>query len=98
MFHRLQGDEAGGHGRRFASTMSFVPEAADCIRDLCRNMGKPEVPLLAAGGIADARQVCTATYLMLLAIGEISRKAEEPDALLVFDLYSALLDPAGNQQ
>ena len=54
----VQGQEAGGHGRRFASTLTFVPEAVDLVVGLCKAMAVARIPVLAAGGISDARQVC----------------------------------------
>ena len=53
----VQGNESGGHGASPASTLSFVPEAVDHVQQLCSSMGRPPVPIIAAGGISDARQV-----------------------------------------
>jgi nitronate monooxygenase len=50
-----QGTEAGGHGaRRGWSTLAFVPAVVDLVAP---------VPVLAAGGIADGRQVAAALAL-----------------------------------
>ena len=54
-----QGNEAGGHGWRFATTLTFVPEAVDHVRMLCHQQGRAPIPVLAAGGICDPRQVTT---------------------------------------
>jgi nitronate monooxygenase len=54
----VQGGEAGGHGTGTRSTFTLVPEAADLIADQ-----RPEVLLLAAGGIADGRSVAAALAL-----------------------------------
>ena len=54
----VQGGEAGGHGKGTRSTFTLVPEAADLIADQ-----RPEVLLLAAGGIADGRSVAAALAL-----------------------------------
>src|SRR3954452_17591894 len=54
----VQGGEAGGHGKGTRSTFTLVPEAADLIADQ-----RPDVLLLAAGGIADGRSVAAALAL-----------------------------------
>lgn len=54
----VQGGEAGGHGKGTRSTFTLVPEAADLIADQ-----RPEVLLLAAGGIVDGRGVAAAMAL-----------------------------------
>lgn len=52
-----QGAEAGGHGA-LRGTLSFVPEAADCLA-----AHAPGTLLLAAGGIADGRGLAAALAL-----------------------------------
>lgn len=54
----VQGAEAGGHGRTKdgVGIMSLFPEVADA-------MGSSQIPLLAAGGIADGRGVAAALCL-----------------------------------
>lgn len=54
----VQGSEAGGHGTGRRSTFTLVPEAADLIA-----AERPEVLLLAAGGIVDGRSVAAALAL-----------------------------------
>jgi len=54
----VQGGEAGGHGTGTRSTFTLVPEAADLIA-----AQRPEVLLLAAGGIADGRSLAAALAL-----------------------------------
>lgn len=54
----VQGGEAGGHGKGTRSTFTLVPEAADLIAGQ-----RPEVLLLAAGGIADGRGLAAALAL-----------------------------------
>jgi nitronate monooxygenase len=54
----VQGGEAGGHGKGTRSTFTLVPEAADLIAGQ-----RPEVLLLAAGGIADGRSLAAALAL-----------------------------------
>jgi len=54
----VQGGEAGGHGKGTRSTFTLVPEAADLIA-----AQRPEVLLLAAGGIADGRSLAAALAL-----------------------------------
>jgi nitronate monooxygenase len=53
-----QGGEAGGHDTGTRSTFTLVPEAADVIADQ-----RPDVLLLAAGGVADGRSVAAALAL-----------------------------------
>jgi nitronate monooxygenase len=54
----VQGGEAGGHGKGTRSTFTLVPEAADLIAEQ-----RPDVLLLAAGGVADGRSVVAALAL-----------------------------------
>lgn len=54
----VQGGEAGGHGTGTRSTFTLVPEAADLIA-----AQRPEVLLLAAGGVVDGRSVAAALAL-----------------------------------
>jgi nitronate monooxygenase len=70
-----QGSEAGGHGLT-RSTLTLVPEVVDAF---------PEVPVVAAGGIADGRGL--AAVMMLGAEGALmgtrfyaSQEAKMPDA------------------
>ncbi|KAJ4300660.1 hypothetical protein N0V90_002747 [Kalmusia sp. IMI 367209] len=56
----LQGADAGGHGRcQSASIVSLVPEVIDRVQAI----GQAKVPVLAAGGIADARGAAAALAL-----------------------------------
>ena len=56
----LQGSDAGGHGSRHAaSIVSLVPE----VKDRLAAMGRADVPVVAAGGIADGRGVAGAVAL-----------------------------------
>lgn len=56
----IQGTDAGGHGRKdSASIISLVPEVADMLREA----GRPDIPILAAGGIVDARGFAAALAL-----------------------------------
>jgi nitronate monooxygenase len=53
----VQGSDAGGHGpARGAGIISLLPEVADAISD-------SNIPLLAAGGIADGRGVAASLHL-----------------------------------
>lgn len=54
----VQGSEAGGHGTGVRSTFTLVPEAADLIAGQ-----RPDVLLLAAGGVADGRGLAAALAL-----------------------------------
>ena len=53
-----QGTDAGGHGMRVRGTMTLVPDVADLVAG-----ERPEVLVLAAGGIADGRGVAAALML-----------------------------------
>jgi NAD(P)H-dependent flavin oxidoreductase YrpB (nitropropane dioxygenase family) len=79
-----QGVEAGGHNRSAASTMTLVPAIADAV----------DVPVIAAGGIADGRGL--AAVLALGAAGGLLGTrfvmAEEADAN---DEYQARIAAAG---
>jgi nitronate monooxygenase len=56
----LQGGDAGGHGFvRAAGIISLIPEAADALA----REGFGDIPLVAAGGIADGRGVAAALAL-----------------------------------
>ncbi|KAL6229181.1 hypothetical protein BDW75DRAFT_225504 [Aspergillus navahoensis] len=56
----VQGDEAGGHGRASdrLGLVSLLPEAADAVAT-----SQTDIPLLAAGGIADSRGASAALCL-----------------------------------
>ena len=54
----MQSSESGGHGASPASLLSFIPELVDHVEHLCQKLDiQPTVPVAAAGGITDARQV-----------------------------------------
>jgi nitronate monooxygenase len=53
-----QGGEAGGHGTGLRSTFTLVPEVVDMVDRI-----RPEVLVLAAGGIADGRGLAAALTL-----------------------------------
>ena len=54
----IQSCEAGGHGANGASLVTLIPELVDHVQSLCQKLNiQPAVPVVAAGGIADARQV-----------------------------------------
>ena len=53
-----QGGEAGGHGTGLRSTFTLVPEVVDLVGKI-----RPEVLVLAAGGIADGRGLAAALTL-----------------------------------
>jgi len=56
----MQGSDAGGHGfERGASIVSLLPEASDVLT----GNGYAQIPLLASGGIADARGAAAAFAL-----------------------------------
>jgi NAD(P)H-dependent flavin oxidoreductase YrpB (nitropropane dioxygenase family) len=53
----MQSYESGGHGASSATTFCMVPEAVDFVREQCEKAGLPLVPVVAAGGVSDGRQV-----------------------------------------
>lgn len=63
-----QGTEAGGHGHGPRSTLTLVPEIVDLV-----TARGTDIPVIAAGGIADGRGLAAA--LMLGAAGGIGRYA-----------------------
>ena len=85
-----QGSEAGGHGA-VRGTLSFVPEAADFLREHA-----PETLLLAAGGIADGRGLAAA--LMLGADGVLvgTRLWAASEALVKEGHRRAIVQTAGD--
>ena len=55
----VQSCEAGGHGANGASLITLIPELVDHVEALCQKLHiSPVPPVVAAGGIVDARQVC----------------------------------------
>ncbi|KAA6423022.1 MAG: hypothetical protein FRX49_07010 [Trebouxia sp. A1-2] len=59
-----QGSEAGGHGASPASLLTLIPELMDHVERVCLKLGIcPAVPVAAAGGITDARQMAAAFAL-----------------------------------
>lgn len=56
-----QSYESGGHGASHATTFCLVPEAVDFVRERCEKAGRPPVPVVAAGGVTDSRQVSVFT-------------------------------------
>jgi nitronate monooxygenase len=85
-----QGAEAGGHGERRA-TMTLVPEVADWLAQ-----NHPDVPLIAAGGIADGRGFAAA--LMLGAEGVVlgSRLWASEEALVHPNFHAAAIAATGD--
>lgn len=66
-----QGTEAGGHGHGPRSTLTLVPEIVDLV-----TARGTDIPVIAAGGIADGRGLAAA--LMLGAAGYWSVRASTP--------------------
>ncbi|KAL3142689.1 hypothetical protein ABBQ38_002991 [Trebouxia sp. C0009 RCD-2024] len=59
-----QSHESGGHGASPASLVSLIPELVDCVNALCQKHNILQaVPVAAAGGICDARQMAAAFAL-----------------------------------
>jgi nitronate monooxygenase len=85
-----QGSEAGGHGAS-RGTLTFVPEAADLLRE-----HSPDAFLLAAGGIADGRGLAAA--LMLGADGVLmgTRFWSSTEALVHQRHHEAIVESNGD--
>lgn len=85
-----QGSEAGGHGA-LRGTLSFVPEAADCLA-----ANAPDAVLIAAGGISDGRTL--AATLMLGAHGALvgTRLWASTEALVAPRHHQAIVDADGD--
>ena len=63
----VQGSEAGGHGASPASLLTLIPELVDHVERVCLKLGiRPAVPVAAAGGITDARQVSSSSASSLI--------------------------------
>lgn len=58
MLRIVQGTESGGHGASPTGTFCFLPEVVDAVAGFAAQTGAPPVPVLAAGGVTDGRQVC----------------------------------------
>ena len=82
-----QGGDAGGHcALRGIGTMSFVPTVVDLAGD---------VPVLAAGGIADGRAIAAALALGAAGVLIGTRFQATHEALVPAELSKALLDATG---
>lgn len=83
-----QGTEAGGHGKQRRATLTLVPAVVDAVRNL---------PVLAAGGIADGRGLAAA--LMLGAAGVLvgTRFWATPEALGSQNAKDLLLRATGDE-
>ncbi|KAK9907469.1 hypothetical protein WJX75_004171 [Coccomyxa subellipsoidea] len=58
-----QGTESGGHGASPTGTFCFLPEVVDAVAGIAAQTGAAPVPVLAAGGVTDGRQVAAALAL-----------------------------------
>jgi nitronate monooxygenase len=87
-----QGTEAGGHGLGVRSTMPLVPAVVDALAARA-----PEVPVLAAGGIADGRGLAAA--LMLGADGVLmgTRFYATQEALVPSAAKAAVVAATGDE-
>ena len=80
----MQSQESGGHGASPASLVSLIPELVDCVNALCQKHNiQQAVPVAAAGGICDARQVC------LLCLARIFSGYRQIASKKVFSLFTA---------
>lgn len=75
----IQGSDAGGHGlKQSASIVSLLPECVDALKR--ESMGT--IPLIAAGGIADARGVVAALVLGASGAAIGTRFLASPEAAI----------------
>lgn len=80
----LQGSDAGGHGfEKGAGIISLLPEAADALADA----GFGDIPLVAAGGIADARGVAAALALGAQGVVMGTRFLASKEVMMPHPLY-----------
>jgi NAD(P)H-dependent flavin oxidoreductase YrpB (nitropropane dioxygenase family) len=84
----VQGSEAGGHVRATQSLLTLVPSVRDAIGDL---------PLIAAGGIADGRGAAAALVLGADAICMGTRLIATPECLAREDYKTRILDSTADQ-
>ncbi|KFY23480.1 hypothetical protein V491_02516, partial [Pseudogymnoascus sp. VKM F-3775] len=83
----LQGADAGGHGlAASASIVSLVPETTDALR-----AGGFDIPVVAAGGIADGRGVAAATVLSAQGVAMGTRFLASPEAKIAKGYQEAVL-------
>jgi nitronate monooxygenase len=82
-----QGTEAGGHGGR-RGTFPFVPAVVDVAGDL---------PVLAAGGVADGRGIAAALTLGAAGVLMGTRFQATPEALVPAETAKAIIDGHGEQ-
>lgn len=83
----LQGADAGGHGlAASASIVALVPETTDALREAGLN-----IPVIAAGGIADGRGVAAATVLGADGVAMGTRFLACPEAKIARGYQDAVL-------
>ena len=83
-----QGSEAGGHGRDGRSTMAFVPLVVDMAGD---------VPVLAAGGVADGRGLVASLALGASGVVMGSRFQATQESLAGRGIIDAIVAGTGDQ-
>jgi len=75
----IQGTDAGGHGlAKSSSIISLLPECADALAQA----GHGDIPLIAAGGIADGRGVAAALTLGASGVCMGTRFLASPEAVI----------------
>lgn len=68
----VQGSKAGGHGASPASLLTLIPDLVDHVERVCLKLGiHPAVPVAAAGGITDARQVSSSSASSLITFAVV---------------------------
>ncbi|TVY19550.1 Nitronate monooxygenase [Lachnellula arida] len=84
----IQGSESGGHGvEKAGSIISLLPECADALS----KAGFGDIPLVAAGGIADGRGVAAATMLGAAGVCMGTRFLCSPEAAISDGYRGAVL-------
>ncbi|KAK9815610.1 hypothetical protein WJX72_006766 [[Myrmecia] bisecta] len=77
----VQGSESGGHGASHAALFCLVPEAVDVVAEACAERGiSPVIPVAAAGGIADGRQIAAALALGATGVVVGTRLVATPES------------------
>ena len=84
-----QGQEAGGHGMTTRGTMALVPAIVDAVGS--------EVPIVAAGGIADGRGLAAAVMLGAGGVLMGTRFIAAQESIYSDTRKSAIVDATGDQ-
>ena len=95
----LQGNESGGHGASPAGTFCFVPEVVDAMAAYAKERGAQPIPVLAAGGVTDGRQVRIPSFHLILIWSRfISNVTGQPEGILLTASTSTGCTPASTRR